>query len=173
MTRTLTIEDAVVVTSDDRGTVHERGWVHVVGNRIEGIGPVEPPPAARRADDVIRARGQAVMPGMVNGHTHLFQTFFRGLGDDKSLLDWLRDYIWPAASVMEPEELAAATSIGIIENLRSGATTIIDHQYLHPGGPHDDASRRRDSAAQPPHQPDPCSPGSRSAAPPVRQSGKQ
>lgn len=139
MTRSLTIEDAAVVTSDDLGTVHPRGWVHVLGNEIVGVGAGDPPRSARTADEVISARGCAVMPGMVNGHTHLFQTLFRGLGDDKSLLDWLREYIWPAASVMTPEEIAAATAVGIIENLRTGATTVIDHQYLHPGGAHDDA----------------------------------
>ena len=65
MTPTLTIEDAVVVTADDRGTVHERGWVHVVDNRIVGVGAGDAPASARRADEVIPCRGQAVMPGMV------------------------------------------------------------------------------------------------------------
>lgn len=139
MTTTLTIEDAAIVTSDDQGTVHPRGWVHIVDDEIVGVGQGEAPASARRADTVFQARGCAVMPGMVNAHTHLFQTFFRGLGDDKSLLDWLREYIWPAASVMTPEEIAAASAIGIIENLRTGATTIIDHQYLHPSGGHDEA----------------------------------
>ena len=139
MTVSLTIEDAAIVTSDDQGTVHPRGWVHVVDDEIVAVGSGDAPAYARRADTVVRARGCAVMPGMVNAHTHLFQTFFRGLGDDKSLLDWLREYIWPAASVMTPEEIAAASAIGIIENLRTGATTVIDHQYLHPGGGHDEA----------------------------------
>ena len=139
MTRSVLVENAAIVTSDDHGTIHERGWLLSEDDRIVGVGAGEAPGSARRADSRLDARGGAVMPGMVNAHTHLFQTFFRGLGDDKSLLDWLRDYIWPAASVMEPEELAAATAIGIIENLRTGATTVIDHQYLHPGGPHDDA----------------------------------
>lgn len=138
-TSSVLIEGASVVTADDHGTVHDRGWVHVAGNRIVGVGAGDAPPSARRAHTVLRGEGCAVMPGMVNGHTHLFQTFFRGLGDDKSLLDWLRDYIWPAASVMTPGEIAAATAIGLIENLRTGATTVIDHQYIHPGGDHDDA----------------------------------
>jgi len=135
----LLIEDVVVVTSDDAGTVHQNGWVLVEGQRIAGVGAGSPPAAARQADEVISARGCAVMPGMVNAHTHLFQTFFRGLGDDKSLLDWLRDYIWPGASVMTAEEIALAATVGIIENLRTGATTVIDHQYIQPGGRHDDA----------------------------------
>jgi len=139
VTNSVLIEDGAVVTSSDDGSVLRRGWVHIEGNRISAVGPGEAPSQLRRTSTVLSAAGGAVMPGMVNGHTHLFQTFFRGLGDDKSLLDWLRDYIWPAASVMTPEEIAAATAVGIIENLRTGATTVIDHQYIHPGGAHDDA----------------------------------
>jgi 5-methylthioadenosine/S-adenosylhomocysteine deaminase len=134
----LLIRRATVVTSDDDGTIHAPGWVHVRGNMIEGVGAGDPPPISG-IDAGIDADGCVVMPGMVNAHTHLFQTFFRGLGDDKPLLDWLRDYIWPAASVMTAEEAAAAATIGLLENLRSGATTVIDHQYVHPDAGTDDA----------------------------------
>lgn len=136
----LTVHGAAVVTSDREGTVHDRGWVHVDDGVIVSVGAGDVPAQYLRADRVIDATGCAVMPGMVNAHTHLFQTFFRGLGDDKSLLDWLRDYIWPASSVMTAEEAGAACALGMIENLRTGATTIIDHQYIHPGGAHDDAA---------------------------------
>jgi 5-methylthioadenosine/S-adenosylhomocysteine deaminase len=131
------IRDATVVTSDDAATVHATGWVHVRGNVIEGVGAGDPPRLTGVAG--IDGSGCVVMPGMVNAHTHLFQTFFRGLGDDKPLLDWLRDYIWPAAGVMTAEEAAAAATIGLLENLRSGATTVIDHQYVHPDADTDDA----------------------------------
>lgn len=134
----LLIHGATVVTSDDAGTIHAPGWVHVRGNVIEAVGAGEPPPIAGIAQR-IDAAGCVVMPGMVNAHTHLFQTFFRGLGDDKPLLDWLRDYIWPAAGVMTAEEAAAAATIGLLENLRTGATTVIDHQYVHPDADTDDA----------------------------------
>jgi 5-methylthioadenosine/S-adenosylhomocysteine deaminase len=139
-TSTLLIHDAVVVTSDDAGTVWPRGWVLVRGNRIEAMGEGDAPASARHADTAIDAAGCALMPGMVNGHTHLFQTFFLGLGDDKPLLEWLRDYIWPAASVLTTAEAAAAVTIGMLENLRSGATTVVDHQYVHPDPAIDDAA---------------------------------
>ena len=71
------------------------------------------------------------MPGMTNAHTHLFQTMFRGLADDKSLLDWLRDCIWPAAIHLDAEIARAAALVGLVENLRGGATAVIDHQYIH------------------------------------------
>lgn len=137
--QTLLIRDATVVTSDDGGTVLDRGWVSVRGDTIEALGSGDPPASACHVDVELDAGGCAVMPGMVNGHTHLFQTLFRGLGDDKPLLDWLRDHIWPAASLMTAEEAGAAATVGLLENLRSGATTVIDHQYIHPDPAIDDA----------------------------------
>ena len=73
----------------------------------------------------------AVMPGMVNAHTHLFQTFIRGLADDKTLLPWLEAAIWPVGAAMGAEEAYLAGLLGMVENIRSGATAVIDNQYLH------------------------------------------
>jgi 5-methylthioadenosine/S-adenosylhomocysteine deaminase len=141
MTSTL-ITDVSIVTVDDDFTVHERGWLHVVDDRIEGLGAGDPPGSVTRSTptaNVIDGNGHALMPGMINGHTHLFQTFFRGLGDDKSLLDWLRDYIWPASGNLTSADAEVAAQLGMIENLRSGATSILDHQYVHPDPLIDDA----------------------------------
>lgn len=109
-----------------------RGFVRIVEDRITDVGVGDPPSSMRRGAGVVDATGAAVMPGMVNAHTHLFQTFLRGLADDKPLLDWLRDCIWPLARHFTAEEAEAAATLGIIENLRTGATTVIDHQYIHP-----------------------------------------
>ncbi len=133
------VHNAAVVTCDDAGRVIEHGWVYAVDDRIVEVGAGDVPRGRLRADVVVDGAEMAVMPGMVNGHTHLFQTFFRGLGDDKSLLDWLRDYIWPTASVMTAEEVGVAATVGLIENLRSGATSVIDHQYIHADAATDDA----------------------------------
>lgn len=136
----LLVHDAAIATSDDTGRVITRGWVHVRDDRIEEVGAGDAPPARfRTATTVIDGAGMAVLPGLVNAHTHLFQTFFRGLGDDKSLLDWLRDYIWPAASVMTAEEVGLAAAVGLLENLRTGATSVLDHQYIHGDAGNDDA----------------------------------
>ncbi len=128
----LLIHGGAVVTVDDAGTVHDPGWVYVSGNRVDQVGSGEPPPSRlRQAKEVIDATGCAVMPGMTNAHTHLFQAFFRGLADDKTLLDWLRDCIWPAAVHLDADIAQAAALAGLVENLRGGATTVIDHQYIH------------------------------------------
>ncbi len=121
-----------MVTVDDDGAVHDPGWVYVRGNRVAEVGAGEPPSSRQaQAGEVIDAAGCAVMPGMTNAHTHLFQTLFRGLADDKTLLDWLRDCIWPAAIHLDADIAHAAALAGLVENLRGGATTVIDHQYIH------------------------------------------
>jgi len=126
------IENAAVVTVDDDLTLHDPGWVHVVDDHIEEVGGGEAPVEVREsAGRTIDGSGQAVMPGMVNGHTHLFQTFFRGQADDKPLLEWLRESIWPAAVHLDGESAYLAAMVGLVENLRTGATSVVDHQYVH------------------------------------------
>ena len=68
---------------------------------------------------MLDADGKIVLPGLVNSHTHLFQTFTKGLADDKTLLDWLREEIWPFSLQMEEEDFYLAALIGCIENLKS------------------------------------------------------
>jgi 5-methylthioadenosine/S-adenosylhomocysteine deaminase len=69
----------------------------------------------------------------------LFQTFIRGLADDKPLLDWLKAAIWPVAQVLAEEEAYLAAMVGLVENIRCGATAVIDHQYIHTDPANDDA----------------------------------
>ncbi len=133
-------EGGAVVTVDDAATVHDPGWVFVEGCEIAEVGAGDAPEARRRqADEIVDASGAAVMPGMVNAHTHLFQSFFRGLADDKPLLEWLEDCIWPAAVHLDEESAHLAATVGLIENLRTGATSVIDHQYVHVDDSIDDA----------------------------------
>lgn len=136
----IVISGGAVVTVDDSFTVHDPGWVHISGRDVAAVGEGAPPEAVvAGADRVIDAAGSAVMPGMTNGHTHLFQTFFRGLADDKPLLDWIRDCIWPGAVHLDRRTAGVAAMVGLVENLRSGATSVIDHQYVHIDDAIDDA----------------------------------
>ncbi len=128
----LLIEGGAVVTVDDEFTIHDPGWVHVIDDRIVAVGAGEAPQEVRQSvGRLIDGSGSAVMPGMTNGHTHLFQTFFRGQADDKPLLDWLRECIWPGAVHLDRESARLAALVGLVENLRAGATSVIDHQYVH------------------------------------------
>ena len=85
---TVLIIDTAVVTVDENFTIHDPGWILIRGDKILEIGGGSPPTEFKdQALEVIDGSGTATIPGMVNAHTHLFQTFFRGLADDKSLLD--------------------------------------------------------------------------------------
>ncbi|RTE09344.1 amidohydrolase [Paenibacillus whitsoniae] len=93
----------------------------------------------REAVNSYDVSGKVVIPGIINGHTHLFQTFMRGVSDHSPLAQWLREIIWPMSLAMEPEDFYLAALIGCIENLKSGATYIMDHHYIHTF-PENDAS---------------------------------
>ena len=136
---TILIENGAVLTVNDAATLHEPGYVLIEGDTIVAVAPGAAPDAVRSsASTIIDATRMAVMPGMVNAHTHLFQTFLRGLADDKPLLDWLAAAIWPVAQALTEEEAYVAAKLGLVENLHSGATAVIDHQYIHTEPGNDD-----------------------------------
>ncbi|ODN43663.1 TRZ/ATZ family hydrolase [Piscirickettsia litoralis] len=70
----------------------------------------------------------AIIPGLINAHTHSPMSLFRGLADDLSLDDWLNSHIWPAEKQWSnPEFIAAGTELAIAEMLRSGTTCFNEH----------------------------------------------
>ena len=134
---TILIENGTLVTVNEKGEIYPRGYIFIENDLISEIAEGEAPSKYKKADQIIDANFMAVMPGMVNAHTHLFQTFIRGLADDKPLLEWLKTAIWPVAQEMKEEEAYMAAMVGLLENIRGGATAVIDHQYIH-ADPHND-----------------------------------
>lgn len=134
------IENGAVLTMDGGSVCHSPGWVWVEQDRIGQVGAGEAPDSLRiAAGRVIDARHMAVLPGLVNAHTHLEQTFMRGLGDDMPLLEWLRQVMWPLQAAMTPEDMYLASLLGLVENLRCGAASVNQHHKLpHPA--HTDAT---------------------------------
>src|SRR5210317_1132302 len=84
---TILIKNAAVVTLNDSQQVIPEGYVLIENDLITEVGSGQPPAELSSADQVIEGTLMAVMPGMVNAHTHLFQTFLRGLADDQPLLE--------------------------------------------------------------------------------------
>src|SRR5262249_2290428 len=79
----------------------------------------------------LEARGKLIVPGCVNGHTHVPMTLFRGLHDDVTLDDWLRKYIFPAEAKNVTEEFVRwGTRLAVAEMIRSGITTFADMYYF-------------------------------------------
>jgi 5-methylthioadenosine/S-adenosylhomocysteine deaminase len=139
---TLLITGGTVLTQNAQGQVYDPGYVLVKDDRIVAVGPGQPPTEGEpglQPDQVIDASLMAVVPGLVNAHSHLFQTFVRGLADDKPLLQWLETAIWPVMHAVTEEEMYLASLLGMVENIRSGATSVIDNQYIHTNRGNDDA----------------------------------
>lgn len=140
MTRLL-IQNGSVLTMDPAGTIHDPGWVWIDGDRIVDVGSGAPPAElTAQAERIIDAKHMAVMPGMINGHTHLSQTFVRGLADDKPLLTWLKQIMWPIQAAITPEDMRLASLLGLVENLRCGVTGVVQHHKITHSSEHVEAA---------------------------------
>lgn len=80
---------------------------------------------------VVDATGCLVVPGLVQAHIHLCQTLFRGLAEERPLLQWLRERIWPLEAAHDAASLRASARLGIAELLLSGTTAVLDMGTVH------------------------------------------
>lgn len=126
------LADGWVITMNPARAVLDEASILVVGDRIAGIGTRAALVTQEPTAEVIDCRGRIVIPGMVNTHTHLFQTLLKGLGDDRVLKDWFTCMTGPAAVELTIEDVAAAALHGCVENIRGGVTSLVDFMYAHP-----------------------------------------
>ncbi len=132
MTRLL-VERGIVVTVNARDDVLVPGYVYVEGGTIVAVGEGQAPEHIRlQAEQVLDASRMACLPGMVNAHVHLFQSFVRGPGGDRNLLDWIREVAWPVFQNMTARDIYLAAMVSLLDNIRGGATAVIDNHYIHP-----------------------------------------
>lgn len=122
----LLIRNATILTMNDRYDVVE-GAVSVRDGRIAGVGLVE----EAGHQTVIDARGGFVLPGFIQTHVHLCQTLFRGFADDRPLMSWLRERIWPMEAAHTPASLQASTRLAAAELLSTGTTTVLTMETVH------------------------------------------
>jgi 5-methylthioadenosine/S-adenosylhomocysteine deaminase len=127
----LLISGGTVVTMDASRAILEDGAVAVKGDTIVAVGPRSDLEARYAAKQTIDARGGLVLPGFINGHTHVPMTLFRGLHDDVTLNDWLYKYIFPAEAKNVNEEFVRwGTRLAAAEQIRGGVTTFADMYYF-------------------------------------------
>ena len=124
----IAIVNAQIVTVDKNSSIIENGSL-VVGadGTIRAIAPGQ---ITHNATEVIDARGAIVMPGLINSHTHLGMTLFRGLGDDMSLEDFLARLMPAEVKVLNYAAVHAGTELAALESLLGGITTSLDMYYL-------------------------------------------
>ena len=80
-------------------------------------------------DKIIDATGKILLPGLINTHTHLSMTLFRGLADDLSLDSWLNDHIWPMEANLNGNYCYIGALLGAVELIKSGTTTFSDMYF--------------------------------------------
>jgi 5-methylthioadenosine/S-adenosylhomocysteine deaminase len=126
------LSDGWIVAMNPERAVLDEASILIKGDRIAAIGTRSALTAAAPGAEVIDCRGQIIIPGMVNTHTHLFQTLLKGLGDDRVLKDWFTCMTGPSAVALTEDDVSAAAMHGCVESIRSGVTSLVDFMYAHP-----------------------------------------
>jgi 5-methylthioadenosine/S-adenosylhomocysteine deaminase len=127
----LIVLGGTIVTMDATRRVIDNGAIAINGGRIAGIGTHSEIEQKFQARETVDARGRVIIPGLINGHTHIPMTLFRGLADDLDLQDWLTKYIFPAEAKNVSEEFVrVGTRLGLAEMIRGGTTTYCDMYYF-------------------------------------------
>jgi len=126
----LLVTGGTVVTMNEGRTIIDDGALAIKGDSIIAVGPRSDIEAKYAAPDTLNASGKLILPGFINGHTHVPMTLFRGLHDDVTLDDWLRKYIFPAEAKNVTEEFVRwGTRLAAAEQIRAGVTTYADMYY--------------------------------------------
>ncbi|WP_421855624.1 amidohydrolase family protein [Oricola sp.] len=120
--------NARLLTMDAGRREIERGWLAIEGDRIAALGAGDPPGGS--PDDVVEDMdGDLIMPGMVNPHTHLAMTLFRGLGEDVD--DRLFRYILPLErALVTADVVETGARLAALECIQGGVTTVADMYYF-------------------------------------------
>ena len=112
---------------DEADTLLDNAFVVVQGTTIRSVGTERPAgPFVHEID----CRGNVLMPGLVNAHTHIPMTLLRGYGGGCDLQTWLNDWIFPAEAKLDDRAVKAGAGLALAELIASGVTTIAD-MYMH------------------------------------------
>lgn len=122
----LRITGARVVTMNDAMDVVDADLA-IVDGRIVAMGH----DVGHAHLPAVHVGGDWILPGFVQAHVHLCQTLFRHHAEDRRLLDWLRERVWPLEGAHDPQTLAISARVGIGELLLSGTTAVLDMGTVH------------------------------------------
>ncbi|HLN57842.1 MAG TPA: amidohydrolase family protein, partial [Thermoanaerobaculia bacterium] len=138
----LLVVNARVLTMDDGFSLFDPGALAVKDGKILAVGPSADLSKRYTTRASFDARGNIVMPGLVNTHTHAAMTLLRGIADDLPLEKWLTEHIFPAEGKnVSPEFVYDGTLLAALEMIEGGTTTFADMYYFE-----SDAARAVDKA---------------------------
>lgn len=126
----LLLRGGVVVTMDGQWRVFDPGAVAIAADRIAAVGPLDEVAGRCAAAEVIDCAGQAIIPGLINGHGHAAMSLLRGLRDDLQLDVWLFGYMLPVETRFVNQDFVRwGTLLACAEMIRGGTTTFADMYY--------------------------------------------
>ena len=131
MTFDTVIHGGTIITMNPAADIIANGVICVQKGKIEAIDCLADMDNLPDGKVVVNAAGCLIMPGLVNTHTHMPMTLFRGLADDLPLDEWLGQHIFPAeAAWINPENVRLGTLLACAEMLLSGNTAFCGGYFL-------------------------------------------
>ncbi|HEY6309674.1 MAG TPA: 8-oxoguanine deaminase [Streptosporangiaceae bacterium] len=136
--RTVVIENCAIATMDgpqhdDSGAEYRSGHIVVTGGRVIAVGEGRAPGGASDGASRVDGTGCLATPGLINTHHHLYQWLTQGLAQQSVLFDWLTE-LYPVWARIDPGQVNAAATAGLVWLALSGCTTSTDHHYIFPPG---------------------------------------
>lgn len=122
------IKNGLILTMNPAREIINNGFVAVKGNNIAATGPMTQA-AGHQATQVVDAKGGIIMPGLINTHTHIAMSGFRGLADDLELHEWLTRHIFPAEATMRREHVYQNALLSCVEMIMGGTTCVNDMYF--------------------------------------------
>lgn len=136
MTNRILITGAIILTMDPVLGEFRNADLLIEGGRIAAVGPNLQVDNAETID----GRGRIVIPGLVNGHMHTWQTALRGLCSNMTLLEYFRWVHRGLATAFTPGDIYIATLAGALGQINAGTTTLGDWCHNNPTPAHTDAA---------------------------------
>lgn len=126
----LIIKHATILTMDSSRNVLEDGAIAINNDTIIALGKTEVILQSYTSDSIIDARDCIVIPGLINAHSHIPMSYFKGLADDLPLQKWLHEYIWPLeGKLISPGFVYDSALHGAAEMIKNGITLTKDMYF--------------------------------------------
>lgn len=125
----LLITNARILSEEDQTLSEMDVSIAIQGGRILEIGEQKNLAGIYDARQTWDAKGKLLLPGLVNTHCHLFQTFMRSLGKELTFMDWVHRSVRLFMPLLDDEAIYLAAMIGCLEAIRTGTTTLVDYMY--------------------------------------------
>ncbi|MEM3694991.1 MAG: amidohydrolase [Candidatus Bathyarchaeia archaeon] len=121
------IRGCIILPMDNKRII-ENGALAVKDGKITFVGKASHT-SGIKAETLIDGHGKVALPGLINCHTHVPMTLFRGLAEDQPLEKWLKETIWPLEARLKPDDVYAGALLACIEMIKSGTTCFADMYF--------------------------------------------